>query len=161
MNKVYAVSDDQFKKLIISCTSYSEVLTTLGLSPNGGTSSKLLKRRITELGVCIKHFKPQTANAVRSSTKFKMDEILVENSKYLSISSLKKRLVREGLMQYACTECGLGDTWNGKPITLQLDHINGVHNDHRLTNLRFLCPNCHSQTESYAGRNKNISVKTV
>ncbi|MGB2240169.1 MAG: HNH endonuclease [Pseudomonadales bacterium] len=55
---------------------------------------------------------------------------------------------------YNCSSCGIGDEWNGKPITLQLDHINGVNNDHRLDNLRMLCPNCHSQTDTWCGRNK-------
>ena len=49
-------------------------------------------------------------------------------------------------------ECGISE-WLGNPLALQLDHINGVNNDHRLTNLRFLCPNCHSQTDTYAGKN--------
>ena len=55
-------------------------------------------------------------------------------------------------MEYKCQKCGISE-WLGNPLTLQLDHINGVNNDHRLTNLRFLCPNCHSQTDTYAGKN--------
>ncbi len=81
-----------------------------------------------------------------------MDTILVENSSYKS-SGLKKRLVREGVLEDLCKSCGLGPVWNGRPITLQLDHRNGVSNDHRLENLRILCPNCHSQTDTWTGRN--------
>lgn len=141
-------------KLISESSSYTEVLQQLGLSPRGGTSSKLLKKRITELNCSISHFKPQNANAVAKMT-IPLSTILVENSAYTNISKLKQRIIRDGLMQYECVGCGLGAVWNGKPITLQLDHINGISDDHRLTNLRFLCPNCHSQTDSYAGRNKS------
>ena len=53
-----------------------------------------------------------------------------------------------------CEDCGITDTYNGKPITLQCDHIDGDNDNHSLDNLRLLCPNCHSQTETWCGRNK-------
>lgn len=64
-------------------------------------------------------------------------------------------ILREGLLEAKCYEEGCGLTeWRGKPISLQLDHINGDNFDHRIENLRLLCPNCHSQTETFAGKNK-------
>lgn len=66
-------------------------------------------------------------------------------------STLKKRLLLRGVL-YECTKCGISE-WHGKPLALHLDHINGVPDDHRLDNLRLLCPNCHSQTDTYGGRN--------
>ena len=80
-------------------------------------------------------------------------KILVENYTYTTIFRLKKQLVKEKLLEYKCSICSLKE-WLNQPISLQLDHINGIRNDHRLENLRFLCPNCHSQSETYAGRNK-------
>jgi 5-methylcytosine-specific restriction endonuclease McrA len=65
---------------------------------------------------------------------------------------VKGRLIRAGLLQNTCSICGLTE-WQGKPITMHIDHINGVRDDHRLENLRMLCPNCHSQTPTYGGRN--------
>jgi 5-methylcytosine-specific restriction endonuclease McrA len=67
-------------------------------------------------------------------------------------SHLKGRLLRAKLLQNRCQECGLVD-WRGRRLTMHLDHINGVKNDNRLENLRMLCPNCHSQTPTYSGRN--------
>jgi 5-methylcytosine-specific restriction endonuclease McrA len=65
---------------------------------------------------------------------------------------IKTRLLRAGLLENRCEQCGL-ESWRGKPLSMHIDHVNGVRDDHRLENLRMLCPNCHSQTETYAGRN--------
>ena len=71
----------------------------------------------------------------------------------LTTQKLKQRILKENLIPYRCIECNNGGTHNNKPLTLHLDHINGINNDNRIENLRFLCPNCHSQTETYAGKN--------
>jgi 5-methylcytosine-specific restriction endonuclease McrA len=65
---------------------------------------------------------------------------------------LKRRLVDAGLKENRCEECGLTE-WRGRPITLALHHRNGVRDDNQLENLAILCPNCHSQTENFGGRN--------
>ncbi|HET6893819.1 MAG TPA: HNH endonuclease [Candidatus Baltobacteraceae bacterium] len=65
---------------------------------------------------------------------------------------LKVRLLRAGLLKNECSQCGLTE-WRGAPLSMHIDHINGSKHDHRLENLRMLCPNCHSQTETYGGRN--------
>jgi 5-methylcytosine-specific restriction endonuclease McrA len=67
--------------------------------------------------------------------------------------NVKSRLLGANLLKNICALCGLRD-WKGRALSLHLDHINGKKNDHRLENLRMLCPNCHSQTETYGGRNK-------
>lgn len=66
--------------------------------------------------------------------------------------SIKRRLLELGLIREQCSRCGL-TAWRGKPLIIHLDHINGVRNDWRLENLRMLCPNCHSQTPTFSGRN--------
>ncbi len=68
---------------------------------------------------------------------------------------VKGRLIRAGLLTNRCEECGITE-WLGKRLTMQLDHINGVKNDNRLANLRMLCPNCHSQTDTYSGKNMRL-----
>ena len=84
---------------------------------------------------------------------------MVENSTYTNSMRFKKRLIESQLIPYKCAICGLENQWNGKELILQLDHINGKHNDNRKENLRFLCPNCHSQTETFSGKNKKENVE--
>lgn len=146
-----SISDSEFIELVLSSSSNSDVLRKLGLKTRGGASSKLLKYRISELKINTDHYKVEWK---ARSTKFSMDEILVENSSYSNISRMKKRILENKLLDYRCVKCDNDGVWNSQPMTLQLDHINGISNDHRLVNLRFLCPNCHSQTDTYSGRNK-------
>jgi len=79
------------------------------------------------------------------------EEVFIEHSRYRNGTNIKQRLLALG-WAYVCAECGLGGTWNGRELKLQLDHINGVHDDNRLENLRFICPNCHTQTTTFAGK---------
>lgn len=86
-------------------------------------------------------------------------EIFKENSFY-SNEMVKQRIVKDNLLEYKCIKCGI-DSWQNESIVLDLDHINGNNTDNRLENLRYLCPNCHSQTDTYKGRNKNTGKKKV
>ncbi len=80
------------------------------------------------------------------------EEVFVESSPLLDPRRLIRRLLALG-WTYACLWCGIA-TWRGKSLTLHVDHINGVHSDNRLENLRFLCPNCHSQTDTFCNRTR-------
>ena len=152
ISKVYQVSNEEFQNIVQQANSYSDCLRALGLGTNGGSSTDTLKRRIVELNCDISHFGKKEKIQLPQA-RYSLDEILIENSTYANISRLKERLVREGKLEYKCQNCGIKE-WQSKPLSLHLDHINGKNNDHRIENLRFLCPNCHSQTETYAGRNK-------
>jgi 5-methylcytosine-specific restriction endonuclease McrA len=79
------------------------------------------------------------------------EQLLVSNGG--SRRNVKYRLLRSGMIINRCDHCGLRE-WRGKPLAMHLDHINGVRDDHRLENLRMLCPNCHSQTDTYGAKNK-------
>lgn len=153
VSKVYQVSDDDFKTIVAQCNSYCDCARQLGMSPNGANASTQIKKRIAELNIDTSHFS-QTANASKIATHYALKDILVVNSAYTNRSRLKERLLKEHLLEYKCACCGNTGEWMGQILSLQLDHKNGINNDNRLENLRFLCPNCHSQTNTYAGKNK-------
>ena len=89
------------------------------------------------------------------TTKLPLKKVAVKNSTY-SRQHLKQRIIEEKLISYICASCGNLGEWMGKKLILELEHKNGTKNDHRLANLQFLCPNCHSQTETFSGRNNRI-----
>ena len=87
------------------------------------------------------------------------EEVFVKDGCH-STAFVKKRIISSSLKDHKCEVCGITE-WNGMVLTLELDHINGSSNDHRLENLRFLCPNCHSLTETWRGRNTNSGKMKV
>ena len=156
ISKVYIPSDEDFRQIVANANSYSDCLRAVGLQTSGGSSTDTLKRRIAELNCDTSHFKRGVNNIGKAyNAKYTMDEILVENSSYANIASLKRRLIKEKILDYKCAICGNIGEWNGQPLSLQLDHRDGNNRNHTKENLRFLCPNCHSQTDTFAGKNKN------
>lgn len=127
----------------------TEVLKKLGLSFHNSGNYQTFDRYIKKLQIDISHFEIGISHNI-SKSKISLNEILVENSSYSKTSDLKNRLVKEKLLEYKCyiEKCQLSSWLDGK-INLHLDHINGINNDNRIENLRLLCPNCHSQTETY------------
>jgi hypothetical protein len=85
-------------------------------------------------------------------TKISISEILEGKHPYYQTNKLRVRLIKEGIKKEMCEMCGITD-WNGKPVSFELDHIDGNSHNHKLENIRIVCPNCHSQTETYRARN--------
>lgn len=141
---------------VASSTTMSGVLRHLGLRQNGGAHAHL-RRRIAEFDIDTSHFLGQAhLRGVASRRRLTPDEVLVlrpADRKRAAPQALRRALVAIG-RPYHCEACGLGGSWNGKPLNLQIDHIDGQFWDCRPENLRFLCPNCHTQTTTYAGRNR-------
>lgn len=142
----------QLREAVASTVSLSASLRKLGRA-RVGSNHKWIKKHIARLGLDTSHWRGMAHGTSRTGGP--LSEILVENSSYTNLVRLKKRLVSEGLIEFACAECGISE-WMGKPLVLQLDHVNGVRDDNRIGNLRLLCPNCHSQTPTYCGRNKKL-----
>ena len=122
-----------------------------------GGSYKTVHTRIRRLGLATGHFTGKAWNQgerYRSlGRQYSLTEILVADSPYAFTHGLRNRLLKEGYKAHRCERCGL-EEWLAEPIPLELHHLNGVNNDHRLENLQLLCPNCHAQTSSYQGKNQ-------
>lgn len=157
-SKVYNVSDQEFRDIVARNHSWCSCAKELGLSPNGSNAKNQIQKRIKELNLDISHFN-KTYDAKQASTKYSLEEIMVKNSSYQNITKLKERIIANNIIPYECAICHNKGEWQGEKLVLQLDHINGQHFDHRKENLRFLCPNCHSQTHTFSGKNKNKNIE--
>lgn len=152
MSKFSDISDTEFKIIVEQNKTIRDVVGALGYSRSSGSMGKLVKDRIVRLNIDTSHFKRYDYNKL-SQPKYALEDILIENSKYENMRSLKKRLINAGLLEYKCANCGNIGIWNNRPLTLQIEHKNGIHSDNRIENLCFLCPNCHSQTDTFGGKN--------
>ena len=154
---IWKVEKEILAEIVKNSTSITEILNSLGFQ-NKGRNYETLKSRLTFESIDFSHIPLGFNNNLgrkfpEGLKEIPLSEILVENSNYNRFN-LKKRLIKQKLLLEVCSSCGLGNVWNGKAISLQLDHINGISNDNRLENLRILCPNCHSQTDNFAGKSR-------
>jgi hypothetical protein len=148
-------TDEQMREAVDESVSVAQVPRRLGYEPSGGMH-RYIKGHIRRLGLSTDHFTGQGwSKGLRGLTGFKprpLDEILVANSQ-VSSANLRRRLIAAGLKEPKCALCGI-DTWQGQPLPLALDHVNGDPCGNRLANLRIVCPNCHALTETWCARNR-------
>ena len=155
---IWTTSKEELEKMIQSSETLSEVLRNLNLDPHGSGSRYIsLKQRLYEDDIDYSHI--VLGNFSRLGKKFPskaipLEEVMIKNSTY-SRGHLKRRLLKNGMLENKCEICDQIPKHNGKELIMVLDHINGIRDDHREENLRLLCPNCNSQEPTFAGkRNK-------
>lgn len=143
---------EEATEAVQASVSYSEVLRKLGMRPAGG-NHRLLRHWLDEVwSISTAHFDPDVGRRTGLRTLPRpLEEVMVENSTY-SRGALKRRLFKLGIKDRKCEQCGQGEDWRGGRMALILDHVNGVPDDHRLENLRVLCPNCAATLDTHCGR---------
>lgn len=153
-------TEAEAREAVATSESYSEVLRRLGMRPAGGNHA-LLRKYVDEVWkIPTDHFDAGAA-ATRNlhHPAAPMTQILVRDSNY-SRGHVKHRLFKEGLKQRRCELCDQGEEWRGGRMSLILDHINGVPNDHRIENLRIVCPNCAATLDTHCGRKNRKEAPT-
>lgn len=151
-------TEQDLRHAVASSFSWAETLRRLGYCPTGG-NWKTLKKRVAEFGISTEHFDPYRATrGAGRRRRVPLQDILVEGSTF-SRSVLKERLYEAGLKQRECELCGQSEVWNGRRISLIIDHINGIRNDNRLENLRIICPNCAAGLDTHCGRKNRREIE--
>jgi hypothetical protein len=126
---------------VAAASCWADALRLLGYTPKG-SNCKTLRRWVIAWGIDTDHFDPHAGRRRAGKARTRpLAEVLVANSSYRR-GRLKERLLDLGLKKARCEMCGQGEIWRGSRMSLVLDHINGIANDHRLENLRMLCANC-------------------
>lgn len=165
--KINEVSTELLIKVVAESETFIEALHKLGKDPRGsGSQQKLLKNRLLRENISFEHFcyiqgrhsKVQKEARLKYNEQPKKHKIPLEE---LRRGSIRQRIIKENLIPYICSICGLENVWEGKKLTLQLDHIDGNYNNNKLENLRFLCPNCHSQTDTYGAHNQKNPLRDL
>ena len=139
------LSKEEFINIVNQSINMNDLMIKLGYTHNSGSSRNTVYKYIIENNIDISHFK-----TTYKSSRYTLEEIFKENSTYTNIYQLKEKIKKYDLIEYRCAVCGNTGIWNNKKLILELDHIDGNNTNHSLKNLRFLCPNCHSQTKTFS-----------
>lgn len=150
-------TNEQLTEAIKTSFSKLEAIQKMGLKIPG--SYKVVNKYIRILNLDISHFTTQSERSIKSAKPIYTDEQVFCKESDVDTSVVKTRILRQNLLPYLCVECGVTNTYNNKPLNLQLDHKDGDNRNNELSNLRYLCPNCHSQTETYCGRQLKTTVE--
>ncbi|QIY55710.1 HNH endonuclease [Streptomyces sp. RPA4-5] len=148
---------ERLEDAVALSTNMCEVLRRLGLDPVGGQHTHI-SRRIKNLGIDTSHFSPVGRRKTKARRRCSPEELLVhaENpGRRMPSHRLKAAMLALGADE-RCTVCRTGPVWRNRPLPLEVDHIDGNWRNNCRENLRFLCPNCHSATDTYRGRNKGV-----
>lgn len=148
-------SEEEFRTAVVRSESIAQVIKALGLALAGG-SYRTVAHYIALWELDTSHFTGQawvgTRPGVQPAQRHTPDTIFREDSTYPT-SRLLEIILREGYRKRCCESCGLIE-WLGRPVPIEVDHVNGKNTDHRLENLRLLCPNCHALTPTWRGRKR-------
>ena len=140
------IDKEEFIKVCNEELSMASAASKLGIHFN------TFKRYAVKFGVYNPNQSGKGLTKKNNGSKIPTDEILEGNHPQYQTNKLRLRLIEEGIKEEKCEICGIED-WLGKRLAFELDHIDGNSNNHLLKNLRVVCPNCHSQTETYRAKN--------
>lgn len=153
----YKFSDEELAQAVAVSKTVTDTMRRLGFTKIAGGSACHIKQRILRCNIDISHFDPYAYKKKQTTwNKKSASEILVEeNREYRPSARLLKRAMLEIGIDCKCSECGVKEIYNNKPLVLHIDHIDGNWSNNKPENLRFLCPNCHSQTKTFGNKKRS------
>lgn len=153
MAKIDNFTEQELREIVENSFSMNEVIDKLGYATHSGGSHNTVKKRIELYNIDISHF-----GSIKGIKRTE-ENVFIENST-ASQATLRRWYKKGEYTPYICSICGQEPIWQGKDLTLILDHINGSNHDDRLENLRWVCPNCNQQLDTTNGKNlRNLRNK--
>lgn len=144
-------SDEQIRLFLSDSYSLWEFCKKIGYKNKSSRTYKVVKKNLNDRNISLTDY-PHLYKKLGITIKKSNEDIFHQNSVY-DRKDLKRKIIKEKILEYKCSICGISE-WLNKPLSLQLDHINGINNDNRIENLRFLCPNCHTQTPTWGSKKR-------
>jgi 5-methylcytosine-specific restriction endonuclease McrA len=155
---------ERLEEIVSGSRSFNQATVQIGFI-GSSHNAHILSQALDHWGIDYSHLRIQTRLATKRSSADEgmlpeevLDHFFSEDPPIkVSWITLLKLIKKHELLPPQCSECGISAKWNGKPMTMQVDHINGNSRDNRIENLRRICPNCHSQTDTYGAKNRSTT----
>lgn len=145
--KIDTFTREELIQLVAESNSFNDLIIKLGYGTRSGSNHNTVKSRLDKYNIDYSHF--ENLNKIKRTE----ENIFIQNSTATQ-KVLRDWYKKGNYMEYKCSICGMEPIWQGQPLVLILDHINGCNTDDRLENLRWVCPNCNMQLPTTNGRNK-------
>lgn len=158
--KVSKITKEELIKLVNISINFTDLTTKYKEKYNCGCYNQIYNK-IKELNINTSHFETQSERRKKYHPRKNQMINIIDLTKNSNVDrcTIKGFVIRNNIIPYVCQSCGCNDQWLNKTMSLILDHINGINNDHRKENLRFLCPNCNSIQNTFCGRNKKSNKR--
>ena len=151
MAKIDNFSVEELQEIVSDSRTLQEVLKKLGYSSTSGANRKTVQSRLDKYNISTEHFTKGVSNGIASTP----ENTFVKDSD--ATQAVLRRLYLKGnYTPYKCSICGQEPFWNGKELSLTLDHIDGDNTNDVLDNLRWVCPNCDRQLDTFGSKNRRL-----
>lgn len=147
--KVDLLSKEELEEIVNSSKTLQEVLRKIGYSSVSGANRNTVQKRIDKYNISTEHFTKGVSNGIQRTE----ENVFCVNSTATQ-ATLRRWYIKGNYTEYKCSICGQEPFWNNKPLTLTLDHIDGNNTNDILSNLRWVCPNCDRQLDTFGSKNK-------